>query len=375
MFVPQRIGLFYGVPLTGRSVSHIAISLGKALESFGRNIEYFSIDASREILSGRNVHVLPRFVVRAMYKLGRNPLPLAERLVFCKRNLFDLLYLWPGTSPGFRSRLIRSGVPFIYEMINCAAVVRREILTSMVRDEDLPPNGRVPEQSEVEAEAALFSAAHAIFAPSSLVANSLLTAGVAREKIISSSYGFSPDRISYGATRDRGIRNFLFVGMDSWRKGLQTLLRAWHPAPRDCRLHLVGEIDPEMKQRFRVELASDSVKCWGHCDNPDAVFRQCDAFVFPTFEEGSPLVVYESLAAGLPVITTAMGAGDIVTHEREGLIIPAGNSDALREAMLRLVESREIGAIMSLNAAQRSKAFTWDQVAERRNRQLISMGI
>jgi glycosyltransferase involved in cell wall biosynthesis len=64
-----------------------------------------------------------------------------------------------------------------------------------------------------------------------------------------------------------------------------------------------------------------------------------DVFAFPTYYEyeGHPFVMLEAMAAGLPVVTTAHAAiPETVTNERDGLIVPARDPQALADALLRL---------------------------------------
>ncbi|HEX8353923.1 MAG TPA: glycosyltransferase family 4 protein [Pyrinomonadaceae bacterium] len=64
--------------------------------------------------------------------------------------------------------------------------------------------------------------------------------------------------------------------------------------------------------------------------------REIDVFVHPSFTEGTPNAVIEAMAHGLPVVATAVGGlPDFVTEE-VGILVPAGDSAALGEAMKRL---------------------------------------
>lgn len=60
--------------------------------------------------------------------------------------------------------------------------------------------------------------------------------------------------------------------------------------------------------------------------------------VVPSLTEGSPLVTLEAMAAGVPVVASAVGGiPDQVRHDREGLLIPPGDTDALGDALLDLL--------------------------------------
>jgi glycosyltransferase involved in cell wall biosynthesis len=88
------------------------------------------------------------------------------------------------------------------------------------------------------------------------------------------------------------------------------------------------------------------------------LFSQADAFVFPTLGDCLPLAVMEALAAGLPVITTDVGAlTEAVTHEDTGLIVPRDDPASLAQAITRLASDpvlcREMGQRARETACER----------------------
>jgi glycosyltransferase involved in cell wall biosynthesis len=93
-------------------------------------------------------------------------------------------------------------------------------------------------------------------------------------------------------------------------------------------------------------------------------FQSADLFVLPTLAEGSAGVVFEALAAGLPVITTK-SAGSVVRDGIEGRIVPERDPDALAEAIRELTEDRTLRDRMAVAARERSIDFTWDRYGER----------
>src|SRR5450759_2215815 len=60
-----------------------------------------------------------------------------------------------------------------------------------------------------------------------------------------------------------------------------------------------------------------------------------DLLVVPSLSEGTPLVILEAMTAGVPVVATAVGGIPAqIRHEREGLLVPSGDPEALAQAIL-----------------------------------------
>lgn len=122
----------------------------------------------------------------------------------------------------------------------------------------------------------------------------------------------------------------LFVGSGWVRKGLPGLIevmRRFHARREPVRLVVVG------KGRFRG--APPNVIFAGTTDSVEDHYAAADLLAFPPIYEPSANVVFEALASGLPVVTTACnGAGEVLTPGVDGTVL-ADPSD--REALERAI--------------------------------------
>jgi glycosyltransferase involved in cell wall biosynthesis len=91
-----------------------------------------------------------------------------------------------------------------------------------------------------------------------------------------------------------------------------------------------------------------------------AAFDTSDVRVFPTLSDGFAMVVTEAFACGLPVITTDQaGASDLVRHGENGLIVPAGDALALRDALHWCLDNRLKVYEMRFAASETTKRWRW----------------
>jgi glycosyltransferase involved in cell wall biosynthesis len=210
-----------------------------------------------------------------------------------------------------------------------------------------------------------------ITASNEFVADSARMAGIPEHRILDTSYGFSPSRLSraIGIVRPKRPPVFAFVGTGSVPKGLDVLLEAWEKAEINGKLLLAGRIDAGIQRAYARTLGRDDIKQLGFVQDIAAVYAAADVFVFPSHQEGGPQVTYEAAACGLPCIVSPMGKGRLVRHEVEGLVVDPCNVDQLAAAMTRVAQDETFQKQLAANAESRALEFTWARVAARRYKQ------
>jgi len=70
--------------------------------------------------------------------------------------------------------------------------------------------------------------------------------------------------------------------------------------------------------------------------------RESDIFVLPSFAEGVPVALMEAMAIGVPCISTFVaGIPELIRHERDGLLVPAGSVEKLADAIERMIRNSD----------------------------------
>ncbi len=100
-------------------------------------------------------------------------------------------------------------------------------------------------------------------------------------------------------------------------------------------------------------------------EEKNTIFKTTDIFVFPTYypDECFPLVLLEAMSFGLPCVTTNIAAiPEIITHNKEGLIVPPEDAVKLAEAIKKLITDEPLRKIMAVNASQKyGEKYTQNQ--------------
>jgi glycosyltransferase involved in cell wall biosynthesis len=91
--------------------------------------------------------------------------------------------------------------------------------------------------------------------------------------------------------------------------------------------------------------------------------------------EGFGDVIVESMAVGTPVITTdcPYGPGEIVRDDREGLLVPPGDPDALARAIVRLAQDGELRRRLAEGGLRRATDFGADRIAAEYDRLFLEV--
>ena len=186
-----------------------------------------------------------------------------------------------------------------------------------------------------------------------VVPNGIATAAYAQPKISRNEWrakeGFGDDQVL-----------FVCVARFAPQKNHALLLKAFAQGPAsgpNSHLVLVGEgpLREQLKEEVKSLGLAGQVHFLGvRTDIPD-VLSAMDVFVLSSDWEGNPLSVMEAMAAGLPIVSTAVGGvPDLFADGSEGFLVRQGDARGLADCMCSLLSKPETRQTMGAAAARRA---------------------
>ena len=155
-----------------------------------------------------------------------------------------------------------------------------------------------------------------------------------------------------------GERVILAVGRLSKEKAQIDLLRAFKSfiaatADINTRLVVVGD-GPERESLVEASASfgiTHRVVFAGQTNNVDVYYAAADVLVNPSHSEGSPYVVLEAMAAGVPIVATEVGGvPEIVENNETALLVPANDPAAMAGAIALILSDIELSTRLTQNA-------------------------
>ena len=152
------------------------------------------------------------------------------------------------------------------------------------------------------------------------------------------------------------------------QKGHPILLEAIAELPEA--LFLFAGEGPErgaLEARAAELGVSERVRFLGRREDIPQLLAACDVFALPSLYEGSSLAVLEAMAAGIPIVSSAIGGTEeLIEDGRSGLLVPPGDAKALAAALRRLLEEPGLREQLATRARERVDTdLTREQNAER----------
>ncbi len=158
------------------------------------------------------------------------------------------------------------------------------------------------------------------------------------------------------------------MGRLDYQKGFDLLINAFAKAAANqpnWSLVILGE-GPErrrLEEQIHTHGLEPRVRLLGWVSEPNAVLRDCDAFVLSSRYEGFPNALLEAMALGLPAVAVdcPSGPADIIRPEVDGLLVPLSDLPALTAALRRLMTDEGLRARLGKQAVDVVDRFSSDR--------------
>ena len=204
--------------------------------------------------------------------------------------------------------------------------------------------------------------------------------GIPAEKItttplgVDSNYRVIHDPLQRARVREKyrlPEQYVLYVGLVEPRKNLPLLVRAYRDLiDQGISLPLVvaggfgWDYDQVLQEIEKLDL-KERVQFLGYVPQGDLplVYNLACLFVYPTLYEGFGLPALEALACGVPVVTSAVASLPEIVGDA-GILVSAGDQQALAGAMLAILSDPELSSELSKRGPARASLFTWKRTAQ-----------
>jgi glycosyltransferase involved in cell wall biosynthesis len=196
--------------------------------------------------------------------------------------------------------------------------------------------------------------------------------GVPRERIATIPQA-APDSFMQNAappmTASR-LRRVLNVGQFAFVKGPMIAAAAMNRlATASADLRFTWVCDRASEASIRALLSAEAnalleVVPWTTQEALRDVYDAHGIFLFPSFFEGFGKAFLEAMSRGLCVVASDVGGmHDVITSGTDGVLVPAGDANAVADSVLAIVRDPAHANAMSAAAAVTARRFTWERVA------------
>lgn len=134
----------------------------------------------------------------------------------------------------------------------------------------------------------------------------------------------------------------------------------------NCRLLVVGDGGERAALHSKAAPLGNRVLFAGHQADPWPYFCIADMFVLPSHTEGSPLVLFEAMSAGLPIVATSVGGvPEVVEDQRTARLVPPSQVTQLADSIAYILDNPAAASALGVAAQRALSAFSPEAYASR----------
>jgi len=190
---------------------------------------------------------------------------------------------------------------------------------------------------------------------------------VLKQKIFCVPNPLSQKPLEYSTQENKKI---LILARFNKQKNLPSLLKVWKNVQdrhSDWSLDMYGAGEDEAIMRNIIEKDNlNSVRLMGYTKEPFKIIPEYSIFLLPSLFEGFPMVLFECMSCGVPVVAydCLCGPSEAITDGVDGVLVPLNDMDAFIDKVNFLIENPDIRKSMSLKCRESIKRFDIDIVME-----------
>ncbi|MGL5558918.1 MAG: glycosyltransferase [Paraclostridium dentum] len=143
---------------------------------------------------------------------------------------------------------------------------------------------------------------------------------------------------------------------------------------QNIEVNLVGDgIDKEkIEDKIREENLQGIVNVLGFRKNIKELISESDIFILPSYIEGLPLSMLESMAMNLPVIVSSIaGIPEVIESGKNGYLINPGNLDEIEKSLESLIKDKDLRVKMGNNARKTVEEKFNDKICYEKTKKII----
>ncbi|MDY4822791.1 MAG: glycosyltransferase family 4 protein [Candidatus Onthovivens sp.] len=161
-----------------------------------------------------------------------------------------------------------------------------------------------------------------------------------------------------------------FVGWVIKEKGIEELLSSWEELNKkhtDWTLKLIGPYKNDYLSELCKKYSFNNIQVFGEVDHEKALseLQKSSIFVLPSYTEGFPNVILESMFLGTPIIASRVGEIPNILQNECGLLIDSKRKDQLKSALEFLMDNKSARFVIANNAIEECKKYYISNIIEK----------
>ena len=163
--------------------------------------------------------------------------------------------------------------------------------------------------------------------------------------------------------KEENTKIVLAVGRLTYQKGFDMLLDAWiqvNKSMPDWTLKIVGEGEDRAKLTnfIKKNKLTDSVELVGNTDDVGQYYKEAEIFCLSSRFEGFPMVLLETLAFGLPIVSFDCDTGPAEVLEDTGsILVPQSDTNKLALSLIDLMSDNQQRKKISIRSKEKAQIY------------------